>query len=373
LDFVHTVDRSNFSMATLSIAINDHNTKLVYHYLASSVCDINVQESSSENSSLTLSDGTNISGSSSIIKYLTENFGKNSIGAKDPGDVTEAGLSTHQRFGVPNLTRWFDFIQHTATVESGPRCELNIVEIDLNAPKIVKAIEPKRTKSDKPRASDQGPITESPPSKQKATKKSDKKDQKKESGDVVDTNAAGSLSSVSPRMLDLRVGHIIKAEKHPDADSLYVEQIDVGEADPRTVVSGLVKHIPIDQIQDRDVVLLCNLKPAAMRGIKSFAMVLAATSAEGKVELVEPPEGSKPGDRVYFEGSVNNFCFKYSQGSPEPLLNPKKKIWETLQPGLITTTEKVASWVNQETKGVHLLRTQSGLCTVPSVVHATIK
>ncbi|KAL0203107.1 hypothetical protein M9458_001125, partial [Cirrhinus mrigala] len=37
------------------------------------------------------------------------------------------------------------------------------------------------------------------------------------------------------------------AEKHPDADALYVEQVDVGEAAPRTVVSGLVKHIPLEQ------------------------------------------------------------------------------------------------------------------------------
>ena len=48
--------------------------------------------------------------------------------------------------------------------------------------------------------------------------------------------------------LDLRVGRILTAEKHPDADSLYVEQVDVGEATPRTVVSGLVKHIPIEQV-----------------------------------------------------------------------------------------------------------------------------
>lgn len=45
--------------------------------------------------------------------------------------------------------------------------------------------------------------------------------------------------------LDLRVGLIRKAWKHPDADSLYVEEIDLGEeGGPRTVVSGLVKHIP---------------------------------------------------------------------------------------------------------------------------------
>merc|ERR1712117_402489 len=44
--------------------------------------------------------------------------------------------------------------------------------------------------------------------------------------------------------LDLRVGHIRKASKHPDADSLYVEEIDLGEEKPRTVISGLVKFIP---------------------------------------------------------------------------------------------------------------------------------
>lgn len=48
--------------------------------------------------------------------------------------------------------------------------------------------------------------------------------------------------------LDLRVGCIISAEKHPDADSLYVEKVDVGEASPRTVVSGLVKYVPLDQV-----------------------------------------------------------------------------------------------------------------------------
>lgn len=37
---------------------------------------------------------------------------------------------------------------------------------------------------------------------------------------------------------DLRVGKIVSVEKHPDADSLYVEQIDVGEAKPRTVFSN---------------------------------------------------------------------------------------------------------------------------------------
>jgi len=49
--------------------------------------------------------------------------------------------------------------------------------------------------------------------------------------------------------LDIRVGLITDVKKHPDADSLYVEQIDVGEPTPRTVVSGLVKFIPLEKMQ----------------------------------------------------------------------------------------------------------------------------
>ena len=55
------------------------------------------------------------------------------------------------------------------------------------------------------------------------------------------------------------------------------------------------------------------------------------------------------------------------------MLNPKKKVWETLQPGLITTDNKEASWVNNEDKSIHLLRTEKGTCTVPTVINASIK
>ncbi|KAG8426718.1 G4 quadruplex nucleic acid binding protein [Metarhizium acridum] len=51
---------------------------------------------------------------------------------------------------------------------------------------------------------------------------------------------------------------------------------------------------------------------------------------KGPVELVAPPEGSKAGDRVFFEGWA---------GEPEGVLNPKKKIWETFQPGFTTTDD----------------------------------
>lgn len=116
---------------------------------------------------------------------------------------------------------------------------------------------------------------------------------------AADGKAKSDSDAPDVSRLDIRVGFIRKAWRHPDAESLYVEEIDIGEATPRTVVSGLVKHVAEADMQQRPVVVLCNLKPANMRGVQSQAMVLAATSADGAtVQLVDPPAGAKVGERV---------------------------------------------------------------------------
>ncbi|GFR70967.1 aminoacyl tRNA synthase complex interacting, partial [Elysia marginata] len=56
----------------------------------------------------------------------------------------------------------------------------------------------------------------------------------------------GGEAKVDISRLDMRVGKIVDIEKHPDADSLYVEQVDLGEGRNRSICSGLVKHIPIN-------------------------------------------------------------------------------------------------------------------------------
>lgn len=81
----------------------------------------------------------------------------------------------------------------------------------------------------------------------------------------------------SPARLDIRIGKIVEVSRHPDADALYVEKIDLGEEKPRTIVSGLVNFVPIEEMQNRLVVVLCNLKAAKMRGIESQGMVLCAS------------------------------------------------------------------------------------------------
>uniref|UniRef100_A0A8C2EQX2 tRNA-binding domain-containing protein n=1 Tax=Cyprinus carpio TaxID=7962 RepID=A0A8C2EQX2_CYPCA len=47
--------------------------------------------------------------------------------------------------------------------------------------------------------------------------------------------------------LDLRVGRILDVRKHPDSESLHIQEVELGEPAPRTVVSGLTNHMPPEQ------------------------------------------------------------------------------------------------------------------------------
>ncbi|CAG9132755.1 unnamed protein product [Plutella xylostella] len=170
--------------------------------------------------------------------------------------------------------------------------------------------------------------------------------------------AASTEAPVDVGKLDFRIGKIIEVNKHPDADTLYVEKIDCGEDTPRTVVSGLVNHVPIEEMRDRIVMVLCNLKPSKMRGVTSEAMVMCASSP-AKVEVLVPPSGAVPGDLVSCEGFPR---------VPEAQLNPKKKIFETCAPDLKTNSDKVACY-----KGVPLQVPGKGPIVAPSLKDVQVK
>jgi len=104
--------------------------------------------------------------------------------------------------------------------------------------------------------------------------------------------------------LDVRVGKILSAEKHPGADTLFIEKIDVGEPEPRTILSGLVGHYTAEQLVNRRVLVICNLPPKTMKGIESRGMVFAASHTEGEnktVHLLEPDDASHPGDKIFVD------------------------------------------------------------------------
>lgn len=122
--------------------------------------------------------------------------------------------------------------------------------------------------------------------------------------------SASEVPIFSVNDIDLRVGIIRSVTKHPKGTKLYCEEIDVGEESTRSIASGLAEYYEINELQDRRVIVVCNLKPRSLMGFKSNGMVLCASTTDqsGKrhVEFVDPPADSQPGDRIVGDGLVSS-------------------------------------------------------------------
>ena len=254
--------------------------------------------------------------------------------------------------GFPNIVRHIDFVQNTPlfglSVSEAEKVVVDPEEILYVKPPVDAKAEKERLKKEKAAAAAAGgeAVFVDRTNEKKAKKdktpgdkvaekvenakntvgaavagKGVEKTQKKEKAPKPQ-KAPAVTAPLSPSLIDLRVGHILKAIKHPEADSLYVSTIAMGDKAGtddtseyegqvvRTVCSGLNGLVPLEEMQGRKVVVVCNLKPVKMRGVKSCAMVLAASPRlkegeedhhAGPVELVTPPSEAKAGERVFFE------------------------------------------------------------------------
>ncbi|KAK7317032.1 hypothetical protein RJT34_00926 [Clitoria ternatea] len=268
-------------------------------------------------------------------------------------------LSDENKEKLPHLLRWIDYIQHKLEfVGLFEKVSLHKPGFAPPVAKPVAAVEAD-LKSSK---------TEQSTNKSEADIRKDKiKAEGKSAGDKEPTKAkakpadkevAEKENEVGVSLLNIQVGLICKAWKHPSADSLLVEEIDVGEAKTRQVVSGLAKYFRPEELTNRRVVLITNVKPGKLRDVISEGLVLCASN-EGPitVEPLLPPEGAKIGERVSFSGI---------DGKPEDVLNPKKKQLEKITPHLFTDDKGVATF-----KGIPFM-TSAGPCT-SSIPRATIK
>ncbi len=100
--------------------------------------------------------------------------------------------------------------------------------------------------------------------------------------------------------LDLRVAQIKKVEDIDGADKLYKMTVDVGpEFGERTLCAGLKKYYSKEDLQDRKIVMIVNLKPRKLMGITSQGMLLAASNDDhSKVSLLNPGKESEPGMKI---------------------------------------------------------------------------
>jgi len=239
-----------------------------------------------------------------------------------------------------------------------------IKQIPIAAPAVASSAPTVPVTEEKPKApktkAAEAPAPVEAPEKEPAAKEAKPKKEKKPKPEKgAGDGGAEEERAIDVSRLNMRIGKIVEVEKHPDADALYVEKVDVGEEKPRTIVSGLVKHVPIEEMQGRIAVFLLNLKPAKMRGVMSEGMIMCANTPE-KVEILVPPAGAQIGDKISFDGY---------EGEPDlPFMNPKKKIFEAVQPEFLVNGEGVATY-----KGSFFKIEGKGLVTSPTVRLGGIK
>jgi len=104
----------------------------------------------------------------------------------------------------------------------------------------------------------------------------------------VETAGGGEFQQFAS--LNLKIGKVLDVQTHPNADKLYLMKVDVGKT--ITMVSGLKDYYTADELKKKTLVIVTNLEPATIRGVKSEGMLLAAE--EGKQLALLTPEKDLP-------------------------------------------------------------------------------
>jgi methionyl-tRNA synthetase len=98
--------------------------------------------------------------------------------------------------------------------------------------------------------------------------------------------------------VDLRVGEVKSAEAVKGADKLLHLKVDIGEAEPRTIVAGIALAYKPEQLVGRKVVIVANLQPRKLRGLTSQGMIVAASLGDGQPVLASFLEDVPVGARL---------------------------------------------------------------------------
>ena len=109
--------------------------------------------------------------------------------------------------------------------------------------------------------------------------------------------APASITIDDFKKVVLRVGKVVEASAHANANKLLVLKVDLGNGEIRQVVSGIKQWYTPEQLVGKSVVLVANLAPAVLRGVESQGMVLAASSGD-QVILLSPEKDAAPGSKV---------------------------------------------------------------------------
>lgn len=81
------------------------------------------------------------------------------------------------------------------------------------------------------------------------------------------------------QQLELKVARIVAVDEIPNADRLWKLSIDVGGS-KKEIVAGIKLHYKAEDLVNKFIVIVNNLQPALIRGIRSEGMLLAASDTE---------------------------------------------------------------------------------------------
>ena len=98
--------------------------------------------------------------------------------------------------------------------------------------------------------------------------------------------------------VELKTAKILKAEKVEGADKLLKLQIKVGD-EQRQIVSGIAQFYPPEELVEKMIVVVTNLKPATIFGIESNGMLLAAKNGKTLTLMTIDSEKVSSGMRIY--------------------------------------------------------------------------
>ena len=98
--------------------------------------------------------------------------------------------------------------------------------------------------------------------------------------------------------VELRVGQVLTAEPVKGSTKLMHMKVDLGEAQPRTIVAGIAEAYTPADLVGRKVVIVANLQPRKLKGIESNGMIVAASVEGGKPVLAGFHEDIPVGARL---------------------------------------------------------------------------
>ena len=96
--------------------------------------------------------------------------------------------------------------------------------------------------------------------------------------------------------MELVIGEITEVNDHPNADKLYVLKVTLGNEE-RELVAGIKPYYSKEELMGKQIVVIKNLQPAVIRGVKSEGMLLAAQDSQG-VSILIPDRRVENGAKI---------------------------------------------------------------------------